>query len=160
MANVAQLIRRQSSRELLRVPLDKLELRELQHRLLPGQEPIVANPPLYGAANAAFVDDANNSTQQVHIDTRMSILLHLRCRQGEDANMSQKQKRYHMNQSTIIVYIYIFPNQLRLRVFLKAIYTTVIFFLLLFTSLMYCFLWAVRKKKRGSIFLSFRNAVS
>lgn len=58
MANVAQLIRRQSSRELLRVPLDRLELRELQHRLLPGPGETGPTSATYGAAvNAGFVDD-------------------------------------------------------------------------------------------------------
>ncbi|EFX84589.1 hypothetical protein DAPPUDRAFT_314911 [Daphnia pulex] len=58
MANVAQLIRRQSSRELLRVPLDRLELRELQHRLLPTpSDQANAGPALYGTTNAAFVED-------------------------------------------------------------------------------------------------------
>lgn len=66
MANVAQLIRRQSSRELLRVPLDRLELREMQHRLLPaaGDQP-AGSLPLYGAANAGYVDEGNASNQQV-----------------------------------------------------------------------------------------------
>lgn len=59
MANVAQLIRRQSSRELLRVPLDRLELRELQHRLLPAPgDQATAGPTLYGTTNAAYVEDA------------------------------------------------------------------------------------------------------
>lgn len=60
MANVAQLIRRQSSRELLRVPLDRLELRELQHRLLPTpSDQTNAGPALYGTTNAAFVEDGS-----------------------------------------------------------------------------------------------------
>lgn len=62
MANVAQLIRRQSSRELLRVPLDRLELREMQHRLLPATNDQAAGS--YGTANAGYVEN-EGSTQQV-----------------------------------------------------------------------------------------------
>jgi len=66
MANVAQLIRRQSSRELLRVPLDKLEMREMQHRLLSGPGEASGGGPYGGTANAAFVDEtvATTTTQQ------------------------------------------------------------------------------------------------
>ena len=66
MANVAQLIRRQSSRELLRVPLDKLEMREIQHRLLSGPGETSGGGPYGGTANAAFVDEtvASTTTQQ------------------------------------------------------------------------------------------------
>lgn len=75
MANVAQLIRRQSSRELLRVPLDRLELRELQHRLLPAPgDQAPGSLPLYGTANAAYVDEVSTSSsiQQV-FDISFSI---------------------------------------------------------------------------------------
>lgn len=66
MANVAQLIRRQSSRELLRVPLDRLELRELQHRLLPAPgDQATAGPALYGTTNAAFVEDGTSPSSSV-----------------------------------------------------------------------------------------------
>jgi hypothetical protein len=66
MANVAQLIRRQSSRELLRVPLDKLEMREMQHRLLPGPGETSGGGPYGGTANAAFIDETvtTSTTQQ------------------------------------------------------------------------------------------------
>ena len=72
MANVAQLIRRQSSRELLRVPLDRLELREMQHRLLPapGDQP-GGSLPLYGAANAGYVEEGN--AQQVNFRGRRTF---------------------------------------------------------------------------------------
>ena len=79
MANVAQLIRRQSSRELLRVPLDRLELRELQHRLLPGEASGTGNAAGgYGAAvNAGFVDESGNSStaqqQQQQVELSNSI---------------------------------------------------------------------------------------
>lgn len=66
MANVAQLIRRQSSRELLRVPLDRLELRELQHRLLPTpSDQANAGPALYGTTNAAFVEDGSTPSSSL-----------------------------------------------------------------------------------------------
>jgi hypothetical protein len=77
MANVAQLIRRQSSRELLRVPLDRLELRELQHRLLPTpSDQTNVGQALYGTTNAAFVEDggtpSSSSQQQVVLNLHIS----------------------------------------------------------------------------------------
>lgn len=81
MANVAQLIRRQSSRELLRVPLDRLELRELQHRLLPAPgDQAPGNLPLYGTANVAYLEEGSPSPsiQQVifPLHSRLLLLLH------------------------------------------------------------------------------------
>ena len=66
MSNVAHLIRRQSSRELLRPPLsERLELRELQHRLLPSTgEAASTSVPLYGTSNAAFVEDSGATSAQ------------------------------------------------------------------------------------------------
>lgn len=61
MANVAQLIRRQSSRELLRAPLDRLELREMHHCLLSEQSQV------YGTANAGFVDDPSPNQQVLEV---------------------------------------------------------------------------------------------
>ena len=80
MANVAQLIRRQSSRELLRVPLDRLELRELQHRLLPTpSDQTNVGQALYGTTNAAFVEDggtpSSSSQQQVGLNLYISCCL-------------------------------------------------------------------------------------
>ena len=80
MANVAQLIRRQSSRELLRVPLDRLELRELQHRLLPTpSDQTNVGQALYGTTNAAFVEDggtpSSSSQQQVVLNLHISCCL-------------------------------------------------------------------------------------
>ncbi len=75
MANVAQLIRRQSSRELLRVPLDRLELRELQHRLLPGPGETGPASATYGAAiNAGFVDDPATGSNTSSAATSSSSL--------------------------------------------------------------------------------------
>lgn len=75
MANVAQLIRRQSSRELLRVPLDRLELREMQHRLLPaGGEQSAGTLPLYGTANVAYVEEAPTATAPSNQQVRTLIV--------------------------------------------------------------------------------------
>lgn len=63
MSNVAHLIRRQSSRELIRTSnAERLELRELQHRLLPVAGDVVSPAvPLYGTSNAAYVDEQSTA---------------------------------------------------------------------------------------------------
>lgn len=77
MANVAQLIRRQSSRELLRVPLDRLELREMQHRLLPAGDDQSASPlPLYGTTNVAYVEEAPSTTTSTNQQVGTTIKIH------------------------------------------------------------------------------------
>lgn len=76
MANMAQLIRRQSSRELLRVPLDRLEMREMQHRLLPGPgESSSTSGPYGGTANAAFVDETVTTQQPPPLPPQQQVNL-------------------------------------------------------------------------------------
>ena len=64
MSNVAHLIRRQSSRDLLRPPLPQFELREL--RLLPaGSSDTSVGSVTYGTTNNCFTHETCSNAAQV-----------------------------------------------------------------------------------------------
>ncbi|XP_037937409.1 sodium-dependent neutral amino acid transporter B(0)AT3-like [Teleopsis dalmanni] len=82
MANTAQLLRRQSSRDIVlksQKSIDQLELRELRGRLVPKEHSSSSHhghhhhqhhhQPIYGATNQAFISDTFDESSEIEAET-------------------------------------------------------------------------------------------